>query len=331
MLGNTDFIGIDIGQYAIKIARVKGGKSFTATPIAYEVLTDENKSGEGLKTLITNLLKYHKITKGQPVVHVSISDAIMRNVNVPENTSKDGLEGAVELELSPALPFPIDQVYFDFDPNPVADGSYLAVASRRDLIDQKTGLFANRAKTLNSPQVDIDAFAFERLVEGLTLSGNVAGQNIGILDIGLNRSRMLIYQNGEFVFSREPQIGGQQVNEIIRDVYDISLADAENRKLNHNFSGEYNDLVLTPYATSLSEQINLAVDFYEASSEKAGRLDGLYLTGGGSQLQGLIEYLQSSVNIPVSGLSLGNHLKGSSQLGDGLNYGLAIGLAMEGK
>lgn len=335
MLGNTDYIGIDIGQYAIKIARVKGGKSFTANLLAYEILTEENRDKESQKNLITMMLKNLKITKGQPVIHVNVGETILRDVNVPEGTSKDGLEGAIELDLGPALPFSIDQVYFDFDDKPNVDGSYKVVAARQDLIDPKTALFANRVKTLNAPQVDVDVFAFERLVENLGIAGGVGSNTIAILDIGYNRSRMMVYQDGQYVFGREPQIGGNQVNEIIRDVYDISLADAETRKLNQNFGGEYNELVLTPYTASLAEQINLAIDFYEASSERATRLDHIYLTGGGAQLTGLIDRLQSIVTVPLSVLGLSNHVKLqsglSSILQNGLCHSLAIGLAMEGK
>ena len=39
MLGKPEIIGVDIGQYSIKIARVKQtGKSFTANHLAYSFL-----------------------------------------------------------------------------------------------------------------------------------------------------------------------------------------------------------------------------------------------------------------------------------------------------
>ena len=38
MLGTAEIFGVDIGQYAIKIARVKsGGRGFTVNHLAYEV------------------------------------------------------------------------------------------------------------------------------------------------------------------------------------------------------------------------------------------------------------------------------------------------------
>lgn len=339
MLGNTDFIGIDIGQYAIKLARLKkSGKSFVCNFLGYEIIPEEiraNKDKKALQEFMNQILKSYKISKGQPVIHMSIGEAILRHVILPDNTTKEGMEGAIELDLGNSLPFGIDQVYYDFDEKPGKDGSYLAVAARRDLIDGKTALLNGRVKTLNGPQVDLDAFAFERLIEAMTHNGTIVGSTIGILDIGYLRSRIFVYQNAQYVFAREPQIGGNTVNEIIRDVYDMDIDSAEGKKLNQNFGDEYEELVLNPYINTLSEQINLAIDFYEASAADSTKLDMLYVTGGGALLRGLIEGLRSTIVVPVDVLNLSSHIKlqsGQSEIFQtGLNHSLSIGLAMEGK
>lgn len=335
MLGSVDYIGIDIGQYAIKIAKVKSGKNFSATLLAYEVITDENRDKDSLKKLIGLMLKRLKITKGQPVIHINIGEAILRDVYVQEGTTKENLEGAIQLELTPAIPFQMDQVYFDFDEKPNADGSNKVVAARRDIVDQKIALLAERAKTLNAPEIDVDVFAFERLIDALQRGKLIQDQTIALLDIGHNQSRFMIYQNREYAFGRDLQIGGKQVDEIIRDVYDISLADAQTRKLSQNLGQEYHNLVLTPYLNSFAEQINLATDFYAASSDQASQVECIYLTGGGAQLQGLVEGLRNLITVPLNLLDLSSQVKLNSgvesSLQNGLSHGLAIGLAMEGK
>lgn len=339
MLGNPEYIGIDIGQYAIKIARVKkAGKSFVSNYLVYEILPEELRGGkdkEGLKDLVTKILKTHKIIKGQPVVHVNSGDTIMRNIVLPENTTRDAVEGAIELDLGQSLPFSLEQVYFDFDENMDANGGYLAIAARRDVVDGKTSLFANRAKTLNKPQVDVDVFAYERLVENLVQAGRIHNTTVAVMDIGYTHSRISIYQDGKYVFVREPQIGGNQVSEIIRDVYDLDLDSAESRKLNQNLGEEYEELVLMPYVSTLSEQMNLALDFYEASSPDAKPIERIYVTGGGAQLRGLVSALSTKIDTPIELLDLSQFIKLQSKqtdlLQDGMNHGLAIALALEGK
>ena len=42
MLGKPEIIGVDIGQYSIKVAQIKqSGKAFTANHLAYEVIPPE--------------------------------------------------------------------------------------------------------------------------------------------------------------------------------------------------------------------------------------------------------------------------------------------------
>lgn len=339
MLGTPEFIGVDIGQYAIKIARVKkSGKSFVSNYLVYEILPEELRGGknrEELKNLVTKILKTHKFVKGQPVIHVNSGDTIMRSIVPPENTTKEALEGAIELDLGQSIPFKLDQIYFDFDDEMDATGGYLTVAVRHDLVDDKTFLFSGRAKTLEKPQVDVDIFAYERLVEALSIAGKIQGSTIAIMDIGYTHSRISIYQDGKYAFVREPQIGGNQVTEIIRDVYDLDLDSAESRKLNQNLGSEYEELVLMPYVTSLSEQVNLALDFYEASSPDAKPIEKIYVTGGGAQLKGLVPALVEKLNVPLEMLKLSQFIKLQSKqtdlLQDGINHGLAIALALEGK
>ena len=68
MLGTPELFGVDIGQYAIKIARVKStGKGFTATHLGYEIIPDEvrmNRDKATLAKIIVTAIKKHKMSKG---------------------------------------------------------------------------------------------------------------------------------------------------------------------------------------------------------------------------------------------------------------------------
>ena len=93
-----------------------------------------------LSTLVANILKKQGVKNGQVVLHVNTGDVIMREVNVASSLRGNELEGAVELELNDAIPFGMDQVYFDFDEVPNKKGTRLAVVVRRDVADDKTAL-----------------------------------------------------------------------------------------------------------------------------------------------------------------------------------------------
>lgn len=337
MLGTPELFGVDIGQYAIKIARIKsGGKGFTATHLGYEVIPDEvraNKDKATLAKIVVTAIKKHKMSKGQPVIHIAAGDTILRRLELEPSLRGTELEGAVELELSESLPFPLDQVYLDYDEKPNAEGKRLAVAGRRDLIDSKTELLSGLGKTYVAPQVDVDIFAFARILESL---GALGGSPVMLVDIGFSRSRFYVYRGTDLIYNREQQVGGNHVNEIIRDVFDIDAAQAETRKLTQSFGEEYHDLVLVPYVNMFAEQMNLALDFYEANNTDTLDLQKIYLTGGGAVLKDFLPLLRENIGRSIELLEFSGNIKGKQHGADasvnaGMHHALAIGLAMEGK
>lgn len=339
MLGKSELIGIDVGQYSIKLARIKQStKSITATHLTYEVIPSEireKRDREALSKMILATLKKQKIAKGQAVLHVNMGDVIMRNILIEGKFSGQALEGAIEIELSTALPFGIDQVYYDFDEKPNDKNEYTTVAVRRDVADAKVDLLRDLPKTFSDPEVDVDAYALSRLVSYIIKKEGSMSGNMMIIDVGYNRSRFYIYKDSELIFNREQQIGGKQVNDIIVDVFDISEESAENRKISKDFTNsEYEDLVLGPYVHTFSEQLNLVTDFYQASEHGREPIEKIYLTGGGARLAGFADSLASTfpaMNIKPLDLSAYIKLndKDSSSLQNGINHALAIGLAVE--
>ena len=109
MLGKPEIIGVDIGQYSIKVAQIKqSGKAFTANHLAYEVIPPEvrlQRDRVTLSKIVAATLKKQKVNKGQVVLHVNTGDVIMREVNVDASLRGNELEGAIELELNDAIPF----------------------------------------------------------------------------------------------------------------------------------------------------------------------------------------------------------------------------------
>lgn len=338
MLGTAEIFGVDIGQYAIKIARVKGGgKGFSVSHLGYEVIPDEvraNKDKSTLSKLVVTAIKKHKMAKGQPVIHINAGDTILRKLELDPGLRGSDLEGAVELELSDSLPFPLDQVYIDYDEKVDAEGKRLAVAGRRDLIDPRVDLLSTLGKNYAAPEVDVDVFAFQRTLNGLgVLSGNAP---VMLVDIGYARSRFYVYRGNELIYNREQQVGGNHVNEIIRDVFDIDASQAETRKLTQSFGNEYHDLVLLPYVNMFAEQMNLALDFYEANNTSAHDIQRVFLTGGGAALKDFPAMLREHVGRQLELLNFSSNIKGRQQdadasVGTGLHHALAVGLAMEGK
>lgn len=334
MLGSSDIVGMDIGQFSIKLAKVKKhAKSFVSQLIAYQIIPEELRSAnqsEALKTLVGNLLKQHKLTKATLVLHVAAADVIMREVNIPAALTGDALEGAIELDLGPALPFSMDEVYFDYEEKPDKEGNHLAVVVRREIADAKTQL-VQVGKQKTAVRVDVDLFAYEHLVEQMTHSGDIAESCVMLVDIGYEKSHIHVFDQGKYVFTREQQIGGKQATDMIQEAKDIDSETAENQKLTRQVGADYATSILEPYSVSLAEQINLAMDFYEASETKQHAVEHIYFVGGGARLSGLMTALQGKIEVPFSLLDLSKRIAKAADNETGVDYALAIGLAMEAK
>lgn len=342
----ANYVGIDIGSYAIKVAQVKtSAKSVSIDNLAYEIIPEEVRRGgkfDQIEPIVRGALQ--KVSKGKstPVFALPSSAAIMRRISLPAGLTDDEMEGNVELELSNSLPFPIDQVYFDFvaDKRKDADGNVgvLTVAGRRQAVDMRINTLSSVIKKYNGQAVDIDCFAYLRCIEklGTQLSES---EGVFLIDVGYKNTRVYAYNSTGLIFNRELQIGGNSVTEMIADTYGIAYGEAETKKVSQNLNPDFNELILKPHLSAFIEQIKLAKDFFDASTKGAVNITEVYLTGGGTQLQGFFAGLQAglgsnAIMIPVGergGYKVGGKTK--SQTGGSLpvlqaNFIQAIGLSI---
>lgn len=283
-------LGIDIGSYSIKAAVTKkSGKKVIIDQIATEVLPADMRGGSvDLKTtqqVIGRLIK--KVGKAQSVAALSIptSSAILKTIDVDANLSGNSLEGEVQLELVNFVPFPLEQVYADFislgksKDNPDKQQVFVA-ASRRDIVDKVANSISSKA--IKQKEVDVEAFAIGQILE--QIKGKNYREAYSIIDIGYRSTTIYVFQNGEMLFSREQQVGGQHLTEAIAEANGLELEEAENLKLNSISSVP--EAVITNYLDSLSEQIALAFEFFSSTNTTA--LATTYITGGGSNVPHLM-------------------------------------------
>ena len=141
------------------------------------------------------------------------------------------------------------------------------------------------------------------------------------LDIGRKASNFTVYADKELIFSRYITLGSDS----------FGYFDPADESRNY---AQINSLELD---SGLKEGINLliheikrSIDYYQ-SNYKEIMPQKLVLTGGTANYQGMIEFLQQELNIPVS-VGLQNieqrHQGNRSEVRIDPSYAVAIGLAM---
>ncbi|MGY0399023.1 MAG: type IV pilus assembly protein PilM [Ostreibacterium sp.] len=331
-------LGIDIGNYSVKVAVVKKtGKNAVIEQAVYEVLPEEFRGGlvdtSTLKQLVTRLIK--TTGKGHNSVSLSVptSSAILKTLELDASLTDSLLEGEVQLELVNFVPFPLDQVYLDY----VSLGKskqnsdkqeVFVVISRRDIVDKISS--AIDVKSIRKKEVDIKVFAIAQLLE--QVKGKNYRETYAVIDVGYQASEVSVFgSGGDIIFNREQQIGGLHLTEAIAEANGISLSEAEKIKLEsfHNISSS----VISGYLDSFTEQIGLALEFFSSTNNQS--IDTIYLTGGGSVVTGIIEHLSEHLSdyvfkfLPIGQeIKIGRKVSGMTSDEVQSLTAVAVGLAM---
>ena len=145
---------------------------------------------------------------------------------MPKNSSPSDLEGQVELQADQYIPFPMEEVSFDFevigeserDPDMV---DVLLVATRTENVEQRQ--VAVEAAGLSARVVDVEAFAVENACQLLTHQMPDAGADkfVAIVDFGASTTTFSVLKDLKVIYTRDFAFGGQQLTEEIMRTYGL--------------------------------------------------------------------------------------------------------------
>jgi len=142
-----------------------------------------------------------------------------------------------------------------------------------------------------------------------------------------------VLMDGKTIYTREQLFGGKQLTEEIQRRYGLSYEEAGEAKRNGGLPEDYETEVLGPFKESLIQHITRSLQFFYSSSQY-NYIDQLFLAGGVSALDGLVEEVEHSLGLPVavanllSNMQINKSINGSSLANDGPAMMLAVGLAL---
>lgn len=338
MLGSSKtMLAVDAGHFSVKSVQGKFKNNVKFNGKIGDLIVRQTPQDQRESDIHHSLAPIYA-KKSEIYTVTSLSDVIMREVNVTDDLTEYEQEAAIEVELSETLPFSLDQVYFDFKEIKSgnldnSDQRYLVAASRRDSIDSLTADILSFDKNANEIKVDIDAYALGRLINAIYYEP-LQTELILLVDIAHERSRYYFYNNQGLLFNREQQIGGKYATESIAEIYDLSFEDAQLLKHRDEHDAEFTQLVVKPFSAAFSEQLNLVIDFFDASGKADKEISKIVLMGGGSCLNGFVEELQSLTNKVVEMLDLSVVWPDARPTNDdwkffSANYALAVSLLTE--
>jgi len=299
-------LGIDIGSHSIKICELKlTDNTYSIVNLGSIVLPEgavEDGSlhnPEAVGTAITELLKNLKIKHKKIAISISGYSVIVKKIHLAVMEEKQ-LEEYITAEAEQYIPFDIDDVYLDFqdlktnfeDSNST---DIILVAAKKEIVDEYLDML--RGLGLQPVVVDVDAFALENIYE----SNYPLHENVAIVDIGATKMHINIISNGTSVIAKDIVMGSRQLTEQIAEAFDITTEEAEALKIGHTPAEDKQEQIARIFTSICSQwvlEIKKAIDLYH-SNKANQQLDKLVLSGGGSKVAGLIEFLQKETNVTV--------------------------------
>ncbi len=304
-------IGLDITTSSVKLIELtENGRSYRVesysaepTPpnaINEKAIVDADAVGEAIRRAIKRSGSKAK----EVAIAISGDAAITKVIQMPGNLTDNELEGQVELQADQYIPFPMEEVSFDFevigpserDPDMV---DVLLVATRTENVEQRQ--VAVEAAGVSARVVDVEAFAVENACQLLShqmVDGGI-DKLIAIVDFGASTTTFSVLQDLKVVYTRDFAFGGQQLTEEIMRTYGLSLEDAGRAKKEGGLPSNYQPEVLDAFIDDMSQQVNRSLQFFIASGSGREQPDQILVCGGCANIAGVADVIGSRVGIPT--------------------------------
>lgn len=339
-------IGIDIGHSSVNAAQAafyQGKPTIIKTMVENIVAVDdperEKASTEALKKVLADFNTRH----ADIVCTVSNQKTIVDYVTMPRMPEGE-LSLAIQLEVNNSQHFSIEDPVFDFQVDGhvseknVDKTSVIVAAVAKSSIDGLLAHFKPLERDrfgflkkilqvpdfmgLNLVKIIPVSIALENVIKKSKLQRQ---ETIIILEMGSRSAELDIYRNGHLEFSRKINITGSDFTQCLTSALstdkgkvELTMQEAEFVKKEFGIpsaSEEYlidgkitaNQAIslLRPKLEQLIKEITRFFDFYYDKNQ-GGKIDRLILSGSGTMLKRLPEFLNAELGLPVG---IGNFLQ----------------------
>lgn len=306
--GQTATVGLDIGSYAIKLAKINHVKDeFHLEAVGIKELeagiieSGDIKNKDGLIEAVTTLINQCDPSIVDVVISMSGHGMLSEKFNFKIDPN-DNVEETILWEAGQRSPFDVEDITLDYkilrnipDKNEI---EVLLVAAKNHIMQNYIDLLYEAG--LRPLIVDVDAFAinncfslenFAESPEGTTALINIGHSltNITFVKDGLYHSTRDIATAGDFfckTLHRNLGIPEEKAAEVLKGTSDDSLdTNLIQRTIEYAFE-------------ELSSGIDLAFSYFR-SSEKSEKVDRIVLSGGGAYIPRIIEFLEERHNTTV--------------------------------
>lgn len=287
--------GVDISDSSIKIVSLtKDGQSYTLNAYARVSLPKNAVVEKEIKEvdIVAASLKEAIALSGTSAKHaaIALTDSLVMTkiISVEKGLSEAEFEEQVLFEADKHIPYPLDEIRFDYYPlenasqSPETKSVFIA-ASRTESVEpyiqtlEKAGLIPEL--------IDVESFVIRKACLTFVDEFNIT-DTIGVVDICNSRMTMVIYDQGMPVFSRTELFG----NEFLLKEVPLNKLDLI------NYANTPEELIYEEFKQNFLQHLKRALQFY-ASTAETKNIEKFILIGSVAVLKGLDELLNAELKI----------------------------------
>lgn len=331
---------ITLGEFRVSHGKAPELLRYGVAPLGLEPDSDLDPSGFVIAAT-NDLMKSCGIKPGPLMLAVSGQMVFPRFVKFPA-ISQDKLRGMIRSEAEQNVPFPIDELTWDFQmigSDDMGERNAMIVAAKTDNVVALTNSVG--AARLEPEVVDVAPLAIYNCVVGSYPSAD--GCTL-VLDIGSRSTNLIFVEQGK-VFYRSIPVAGNAITHEVAKTFGIEFRAAEQMKREIGFvalggvtatedeTADKLSKCIRGVVTRLHAEVNRSINFYR-SQQGGSAPSRVLLTGGSAALQHLDTFFREKLRVdvdylnPFGGITLGSHVNGEKASEDFAQLAEIVGLAL---
>ncbi len=300
----ADCVGLDLGRTAIKAVRFRrrlsGRESveYFHQPLPYTGHQDLDQARAA--QVLRHFLWRHGFYHEDVVTAIPCQELLIRTLSFPfRDVSK--IRQVVPFEVENLIPFPLEEVAVGsmLLPSAPAKGKtlreggsdVLVTAAPKATVEEHVRFLAQA--DLTPAAVNVDGLALFAVTHHLKQAGALVPLDLAIIDIGASKTTLCLIHEGRPWLLRTIPWGGDEVTKLLASRMNATFADAERYKRSKEVS------VVEAWFDPFVREIRLSLHAFQSTTRT--RIEHCWISGGGSKLQEMSEYISRQLELAPVG------------------------------
>jgi type IV pilus assembly protein PilM len=332
--------GIDVSKFSVKAVRLEAGPSGLVLNQVGVMPYEGTDSGEPvnldseIRHSLAELKVRLKIGSEKVVLSLPGHSTFNRLIKLPP--VQDGkVEEVVRYEAQSQIPFPIDEVIWDYQfverqYAPGEEKEVILFAIKKEIVEQFLANIADLGLNVEAIQ-----FAPVALYNFLSYDQDIGTSCIAI-DMGADNADLLVVDGAKFWIRNLP-ITGNDITKALQKAFKVSFAEAEKLKRKAASTPQAQKIfnAAQPVIRDLIGEVHRSIGYYKSISKQV-RFEKVLVLGNASRFVNFQKFVSQTLQMPavrvskLNRIAIGGDLDAAHVSDDLTTISTSIGLALQG-